>query len=95
MSETSLITDIKSIVSSYIQNFSIDIVERKPKTASSMSVALAVVFQDNSITQDLIRDLIEYKVQQDYNDVDFETSKDINDLSAEIILVYAEIFYIT
>ncbi len=59
-----------------------------------MSVVLAVVFQNNSVTQELTKDLIEYTVQNDYNDIEFETKKDINDLSAEVILVYAEIYYL-
>ena len=94
MNESNFKADIKTIVSNHIENFSIEIIQRKQKTASSMSVVLAVVFQNNSVTQELTKDLIEYTVQNDYNDIEFETKKDINDLSAEVILVYAEIYYL-
>ena len=93
MTETTLLNDIKSIIGAHITNFTADIIARKSETASSMSVTLAIVSQDGSISEQLIRELIDYKIQQDYNSVDFETKKDIGDLSVEVILVYAEIYY--
>jgi len=94
MTEDSFLADIKAIVSKYATNFSIDIVKRDINTASSMIVQVGVLLQDNTITQQLIADLLNYRVQNDYNSVSFKTQKDLGDMSVEAIIVEAEIYYL-
>ena len=94
MTESSLVNDIKTIISNYASNFSIDIIKRDINTASSMMVQVGVILQDGTIEQSLIADMLEYRVQNDFNSVSFKTQRDLGEMSVEVILVEAEIFYL-
>ncbi len=93
MSEAQLLNDIKAIVSNHIQNYTIDVVSRKQTKATTLDTTIAVVFQDNSITEPLLKELIDYTVQNEYNNITLETKKDLNKLDFEYIIIQAEIFY--
>jgi len=94
MSELDFINDIKTIVSNHITNYSLEVILRTPSTASSMNVTLAVIFQNKSIEELLIKELIEYKINSNINLVDFETKKELGNLDFEVILLNSEIFYV-
>ena len=93
MSELDFINSVKTIVSNNITNYSTEIISRTPSTASSMNVTLAVLFQNKSIDESLIKDLIDLKINSNRNEIDFETKKELGNLDFEVILVSAEIFY--
>ena len=93
MSEIDFINDIKTIISNHVTNYSIEVISRTPNTVSSMDVTLAVLFQNNSIDEALIKELIQYKINVNKNVVDFETKKELGNLDFEVILVSAEIYY--
>lgn len=93
MSELDFINSVKTIVSNNITNYSTEIISRTPSTASSMNVTLAVLFQNKSIDEALIKDLIDLKINSNRNEIDFETKKELGNLDFEVILVSAEIFY--
>ena len=94
MNETTFLNDIKTIVSAYVQNYTIDIISRKYETASTMDVTIAVMFQDKSIDENIIKDLLNYQVQNDRYKINFETKKDLGNLDFEVILINAEIYYL-
>jgi len=93
MSELDFINSVKTIVSNHISNYSLEVISRTPKTASSMDVTLAVLFQNKSINEALIKELIDLKINSNRNKIDFETKKELGNLDFEVILVSAEIFY--
>ena len=93
MSELDFINSVKTIVSNHITNYSLEVISRTPKTASSMDVTLAVLFQNKSINEALIRELIDLKINSNRNEIDFETKKELGNLDFEVILISAEIFY--
>ena len=93
MSELDFINSVKTIVSNHITNYSLEVISRTPKTASSMDVTLAVLFQNKSINEALIKELIDLKINSNRNKIDFETKKELGNLDFEVILVSAEIFY--
>ncbi len=94
MTEESLRSDIQTIISKYVTNFTLEIIKRDINTASSMIVQVGVILQDGVITQQLIADLLEYRVQNDYNNVSFKTQRDLGDMSVEAITIEAEIYYL-
>lgn len=94
MTEASLKSDIQTIISKYVTNFTLEIIKRDINTASSMIVQVGVILQDGMITQQLIADLLEYRVQNDYNNISFKTQRDLGDMSVEAIIVEAEIYYL-
>ena len=94
MTEESLKSDIQTIISKYVTNFTLEIIKRDINTASSMIVQVGVILQDGVITQQLIADLLEYRVQNDYNNVSFKTQRDLGDMSVEAITIEAEIYYL-
>ena len=94
MSELDFINSVKTIVSNNITNYSTEIISRTPSTASSMNVTLAVLFQNKSIDESLIKELINLKINSNRNEISFETKKELGNLDFEVILISAEIFYI-
>ena len=91
--EAELITDLDAIVAKYIPNFTTTVVSRKTATASSLDTVIAVMFQDKSITNLLLQELVSYIAQNDRNNLSIETKKDLGNLDFEVILLSAEIFY--
>ena len=93
-SESEMMSDIKTIISSEIDSFTSYIISRRISTVSSLDTTFAFVFQDKNITSTLLKKIIEYVAQNDRNGVTFETKKDMGNLDFEVILVNAEIFYV-
>ena len=92
--ESEIIADVKSIVSAHISNFSTEVLSRKVETVSSLHTSIAFFFQDGKISTALLKDLLNYVAQNDRNNIVFETKKELGNLDFEVIIVYAEIFYI-
>lgn len=92
--EAELIADLNNIVSKYISNFTTTVISRKSATVSSLDTTVALIFQDESITHNLLVDILDYVAQNDRNSLALETKKDLGNLDFEVILINAEIFYI-
>ena len=91
--ELEIITDLKAIVSKYVTNFTTTVVSRKSATASSLDTIVAIVFQDEKITNLMLSELVDYVAQNDRNNLSLETKKDLGNLDYEVILMNAEVFY--
>ena len=94
MTEELFITNAKSILDARISGYSIEIIGRKKETASEMMVTAAVICKDKSVTPALITDLIDYEINHDDEFILVETSKDIQDLKFEVIILQAKIKYL-
>ena len=93
-SEQDVISSIKSILDNHIPSYTLDIIQRRRSTASSMDVSFAVLIKDKQITQELITDLINYQIQNE-NSIEFvETKKELGNLDFEVIIINAEIQYL-
>ena len=91
--ELELITDLKAIVSEYVKNFTTNVISRKSSTVSSLTTVIAIAFQDENITNELLSKLVDYTAQNDRNDLSLETKKELGALDYEVILMSAEVFY--
>ncbi len=91
--ESELIADLNNIVSNYVSNFTTTVVSRRTATVSSLDTTIAIVFQNESITNAMLKDFVEYVEQNDRNNLSLETKKDLGNLDYEVILMNAEIFY--
>ena len=94
MTEAEMITTIKDIVTPHIATFTIAIIERKAESISEMNVSAAVILKNESISEDLIVDLMNQAIENSAEITLVETSKDFNDLKFEIIILRAKIQYL-
>jgi len=94
MTEDQFITNAKAIVDVHISGYSIEIISRKKESVSEMMVTAAVICKDRSITPALITDLIDYEINHDDEIELVETSKDLQDLTFEVIVLQAKIQYL-
>ena len=65
--EAELIADINAIVTNYVPNFTTTVVSRRTATVSSLDITIAVIFQDESITTEMLSELVNYVEQNDRN----------------------------
>ena len=91
--ELELITDLNTIVAKYVSNFTTTVVSRRTATVSSLDTSIAVIFQDENITNLMLKELVDYVSQNDRNSLSLETKKELGNLDYEIVLMNAEIFY--
>ena len=91
--EAELVTDLNAIVAKYVTNFTTSVVARKTATVSSLDTTIAIIFQDENITHEMLGELVEYVAQNDRNNLSLETKKDLGNLDYEVVLMSAEIFY--
>lgn len=91
--ESELITDLNTIVAKYVPNFTTTVVSRRTATVSSLDTSIAIIFQDENITNLMLKELVDYVSQNDRNSLSLETKKELGNLDYEIVLMNAEIFY--
>lgn len=94
MTEIEMLSEIKALVDPHIKGYQLAIIGRKIHTISKAMVTAAVICKEDAITPDLILDIFDYQQKND-EEIEFvETSKDIQDLKFDVIILQAKIKYV-